>query len=144
MPRYIDADALFNWGKFKLSGAVKYGNKDAEQQHFSYSTMMMYEIADEIDDAPTADVAPVVRGEWNYAIKNGSCMDYNVTAKCSECGWDWFSKDGIGNYSSVFGAFIINGSSNLEEAEMFLLENARANNKLNYCPNCGAKMEDKP
>ena len=55
--RLIDADALFNWGKYKLNDAVKYGNKDAEQQHFSYSTLMMYEIADEIDDAPTIDTA---------------------------------------------------------------------------------------
>ena len=47
MSRLIDADALFNQ-KYKLSDAVKYGNKDAEQQHFSYSTLMMYEIADEI------------------------------------------------------------------------------------------------
>lgn len=60
--RLIDANALFNWGKYKLSGAVKYGNKDEEQQHFSYSTLMMYEIADEIDSAPT--IAPV-RGNTN-------------------------------------------------------------------------------
>ena len=62
--RLIDADALFNWGKHKLSDAVKYGNKDEKHQDFSYSTLMMYEIADEVDDAPTIDVAPVVRGEW--------------------------------------------------------------------------------
>ena len=59
--RLIDADALFNWGKHKLSDAVKYGNKDEEHQDFSYSTLMMYEIADEVDDAPTIDAAPVVR-----------------------------------------------------------------------------------
>lgn len=94
-----------------------------------------------IEESPTISAAPVVRGEWIYAIKKGSCYDYHVTAKCSECGWDWFSADGIGNYSAVFGAFITNGDSKPEEAERFLLENARANNKLNYCPNCGAKME---
>ena len=54
--RLIDANALFNWGKYKLSDAVKYGNKDEEQQHFSYGTLMMYEVADEIADAPT--IAP--------------------------------------------------------------------------------------
>lgn len=41
--------------------ATKYGNKDAEQQHRSYSTLMMYEIADYIEDAPTVDAVPVVR-----------------------------------------------------------------------------------
>ena len=30
--------------------ATKYGNKNAEQQSLSYSTMMMYEIADIIDE----------------------------------------------------------------------------------------------
>ena len=47
--RLIDADAeAEKWG---LDKATKYGNETAEQQHFSYSTMMMYEIADILDDA---------------------------------------------------------------------------------------------
>lgn len=33
-----------------LSDCTKYGNKDAEQQKNSYSTMMMYEVADLVDD----------------------------------------------------------------------------------------------
>ena len=33
-----------------LSDCTKYGNKDAEQQNKSYSTMMMYEVADFVDD----------------------------------------------------------------------------------------------
>ena len=33
-----------------LKDCTKYGNKDAEQQHKSYSTMMMYEVADLVDD----------------------------------------------------------------------------------------------
>ena len=33
-----------------LSDCTKYGNKDAEQQNKSYSTMMMYEVADLVDD----------------------------------------------------------------------------------------------
>ena len=46
----IDADATMK--QWRLNNATKYGNKTAEQQHFSYSTMMMYEIADILDDAP--------------------------------------------------------------------------------------------
>lgn len=103
------------------------------------------EIMDCVRYAPELGAVPVVRcGEWIYTIEKGSCMDYHVTAKCSECGWDWFSKDGVGNYSAVFGAFITNGDSKRDEAERFLIENAKANNKLNYCPRCGAKMEDYP
>ena len=57
--RLIDADALLE--QYNLKDATKYGNKDAEQQAHSYSTMMLYEIADMIEGAPTAyDVDKVV------------------------------------------------------------------------------------
>lgn len=68
--RLIDADELFNWGDKKLKNAVKYGNENAEQQSWSYSTLMMYEIADEIDEAPTIDAVPVVRcKDCHYIIE---------------------------------------------------------------------------
>ena len=78
--RLIDADALFNWGKHKLSDAVKYGNKDVEHQNFSYSTLMMYEIADEVDDAPTIDAVHVVRcGECRYReLAKVNCKGYTI------------------------------------------------------------------
>ena len=56
---YIERGALLK--AFGCENAVKYGNKNAEQQHKSYSSMMLYEIADEIYDAPAADVEEVVR-----------------------------------------------------------------------------------
>ena len=57
--RLIDADALIEaWG---LQDCVKYGNETAEQQYHSYSSMMLYEIKDMIDDAPTIDAVEVVR-----------------------------------------------------------------------------------
>ena len=52
MARLIDADALLE--QYNLKDATKYGNKDSKQQAHSYSTMMLYEIADMIDGAPTA------------------------------------------------------------------------------------------
>ena len=81
MARLIDADALLE--QYNLKDATKYGNKDAEQQTHSYGTMMLYEIADMIEDAPTAydtdkvveqlnDKFRVVRTdedlEWNRAM----------------------------------------------------------------------------
>lgn len=76
MSRLIDADALFKYNGRSLSDAVKYGNKDAEQQEWSYSTMMMYEIADEIDSAPTIDAVPVVRcGECKHWRRNVGVSD---------------------------------------------------------------------
>ena len=50
--KLIDADALLE--QYNLKDATKYGNKDAKQQAHSYSTMMLYEIADMIDGATTA------------------------------------------------------------------------------------------
>ena len=79
--RLIDADALLE--QYNLKDVTKYGNKDAEKQAHSYSTMMLYEIADMIEDAPTAyDVDKVVEQlndkfrvvrtdedlEWNRAM----------------------------------------------------------------------------
>ena len=53
--RLIDADALLE--QYGLKDATKYGNENAEQQHKSYGTLMMYEIADMIYDAPTISTA---------------------------------------------------------------------------------------
>ena len=79
--RLIDADDLLE--QYDLKDVTKYGNKDAEQQAHSYSTMMLYEIADMIEDAPTVyDVDKVVEQlndkfrvvrtdedlEWNRAM----------------------------------------------------------------------------
>ena len=69
---YIERGALLK--AFGCENAVKYGNKNAEQQHKSYSSMMLYEIADEIYDAPAADVEPVVRGEWkDRCVRDWAC-----------------------------------------------------------------------
>ena len=58
--RYIDAmDSDYDVGKVVekleertdfLKDCTKYGNKNAKQQAESYSTMMMYEVADLVDD----------------------------------------------------------------------------------------------
>lgn len=84
MSRLIDADGLFNWGNKKLKDAAKYGNKNGEQHDWSYSTLMMYEIADEIYNAPTIDAVPVVR--------------------CKDCKYrTWFAPYyGCGNFESPF------------------------------------------
>lgn len=53
MADLIDRDELLkNYG---LASAVKYGNEDAEQQYRSYSTLMLYEVADMIREAPAVN-----------------------------------------------------------------------------------------
>ena len=84
MAEYIEREALMkNFCGYDLTKCVKYGNKDAGQQHDSYSTMMMYEIADEIIDAPAADVAPVRHGRWELtgADKRGRGGNWKCTGR---------------------------------------------------------------
>lgn len=107
---YIERGALLK--AFGCENAVKYGNKSAKQQHNSYSSMMLYEIADEINDSPAADVAEVVHGEWLNFVG-----DY-VTAECSVCGECYDPSD----------------YNDKEHFDMF-------KQLYKYCPNCGAKMD---
>ena len=84
MARLIDADALLE--QYNLKDATKYGNKDAEQQAHSYSTMMLYEIADMIEDAPTAyDLDKVV--EKLEEVKNKDTEIALDEAQKERCFW---------------------------------------------------------
>ena len=89
MAEYIEREALMkNFCGYDLTKCVKYGNESAEQQHDSYSTMMMYEIADEIEDAPTADVVSVIRCK---ECKQGEVDDPDFPDQyyChAGCGWN--------------------------------------------------------
>ncbi len=79
MDEYISKQKLLkNFCGYDLTKCQKYGNKTSEQLRQSYDTLMIYEIAMEIDDAPAADVQPIRRGEWIYGE--------NDVPHCSECG----------------------------------------------------------
>lgn len=79
------AALLENYG---LKNAVKYGNETAEQQHNSYSTLMLYEIADMIYDAPAVDAEPVRRGKRAvYTIWHSSAWG-EIHTKFECCGFD--------------------------------------------------------
>ena len=84
--RLIDANALLV--SMGLENAVKYGNKNAEQQHNSYSTWMCYEIADEINGADTIDAEIVRHGLWTKKDNSKTCKrigDFEEWFECSEC-----------------------------------------------------------
>ena len=68
--RLIDANALKEkmMKAFGCENATKYGNKNAEQQANSYSTLMLYEISDIVEDC--IDNAPTVK----IGKDNGSCQ----------------------------------------------------------------------
>ena len=109
--RAIDADALLE--QYGLRDATKYGNENAEQQHKSYGTLMMYEIADMIYDAPT--ISPAAnwtpcsvalpedgenKSEFEYdcTLSNG-ISEYRWVARlqmiyCGEDGYQWIDSKG--------------------------------------------------
>lgn len=93
---------------------------------------------DILRDIQGEDATPVVHGRWVLTVEKGHCMDFHVKAHCSECGHEWFSKDGVGNYSSVFSAFV-RGTD--EDATEFVLQEASKRKLFRFCPNCGAKMD---
>ena len=103
MAEYIDREALqslFNEVSTSLLGRNEL-TKDAE--HMVRAFLAVTEM---IQDAPAADVAPVVHGRW---IHDGYRINGGVNwCHCSECG-----------KSDSFCA------------------------RTNYCPNCGAKMNEK-
>lgn len=110
--RLIDADALLE--NYNLKDATKYGNRDAEQQYHSYSTMMLYEIADMIEDAPTVEAVPVVRGEWEV-VKGIFTPGGDPLLRCPKC-------------------------KSRESEHMGGVEFPQ---NWNFCPNCGADMRGK-
>lgn len=91
-----------------------------------------------IHDIPAADVAPVVHGHWVLEAEKGICMDFHVKAHCSECGHKWFGKNGVGNYSYVFSAFVRGPD---EGAIAFVLHEASKIKIDRFCSVCGAKMD---
>ena len=93
--RLIDADALLKH----------------EVEAYRMSTMLVVGKG-YILDAPTIDVAPVVRGKWiakHHTISLDNMTLTGTYPTCSLCGYAWI---GVAK-------------------------------NTNYCPNCGAKMEDK-
>lgn len=83
-----------------LETATKYGNKSAEQQHNSYSTWMSYEIADEINGAPSVDAVEVVHAcrVWETRERDEGQAEVCV---CSLCGSVQFA--GLGRAAFCYG-----------------------------------------
>ena len=73
-----------------LKDCTKYGNKNAKQQAKSYSTMMMYEVADLVDDlleivkqgGVSDDVCEAKQGKW---IFDKFTAKYGNPYRCSCC-----------------------------------------------------------
>lgn len=123
--RLIDADALLE--NYNLKDATKYGNRDAEQLEHSYNTLMMYEIADMIEDAPTIDAVPKpyaeqIRWERDIAIEQLNEIGCQLGQKMDEI------KEKLNAVPVVHGNYTLAFS---EEENVW------------ECSNCGARMDGK-
>lgn len=126
MARYIDADAL-----------LKHLNDYALQESsFPFNGKAFYAIQDcmkAVIEQPTAYVAPVVHGEWMLeAHKEKTNYRWNVTAECSEC---------CNEKIEIWAGFFPDVPDWLARDTALL--SAKGVLLSNFCPNCGAKMDEK-
>ena len=83
-------------------------------------------------DAPAADVVPVRHGRWLLeANKDKVNCRWNVTAECSNC---------CDEKKEIWAGFFPNVPDWL--ARDTALIDAKSVKLSNYCPNCGAKMDE--
>ena len=93
--RLIDADKLKKtmMKYYGCENATKYGNETAEQQAHSYSTLMLYEVSDMIEDcidnAPTVDMNTELSVAYLKGRRQGQ-SDERPTGKCID--FDDYSK----------------------------------------------------
>lgn len=111
MPEYMNKEVFLS--SMGLTGdETKYGNRDTEHQHRSYSTYMSYEIMDSVDDSIVEEeLAPVRHGRWittSGEVFPGSSQFLCYSHKHEECGFQYVDMN---------------------------------ENEYDFCPHCGAKMD---
>lgn len=112
MPRLIDADALMAQLK-----AIRIRSNDLTIDYKRGHSDGIITAVEYADDAPTADVAPVVRGEWKRGREFSSYPRVPFIGDAYYC-------------------------SNCEEEAYW--DTDYGQQLFGFCPNCGAKMEGKP
>lgn len=132
---------------------TKYGNRDAEHQHRSYSTYMSYEIMDSVEDSIVEEeLAPVRHGLWELTTHSfyrdtfdESCeLCVYIVANCSECS---------GNHPNSYQVFSktlyapddadddFRFDQKAEEEKALLEFRNKKYEFAYYCPNCGCRMD---
>lgn len=93
-----------------IGDETKYGNRDAEHQHRSYSTYMSYEIMDSVEDSIVEEeLEPVKHGRWIEAAGGRTI--------CNQCGeyplYDYFGRLKLSTACPNCGAKMDGGSDNV-------------------------------
>lgn len=131
MAEYMNKDVFLS--SMGLTGdETKYGNRDAEHQHRSYSTYMSYEIMDCVEDSIVEEeLAPVRHGRWIGICETED--DAYLHHKCSIC--------------NVYAPFDYKYREDWDEGMdgewyfLVLVDDGINEHLTPYCPNCGAKMD---
>ena len=99
MAEYMNKEVFLS--SMGLTGdETKYGNRDAEHQHRSYSTYMSYEIMDSVEDSIVEEeLAPVRHGRWVLD-------EYARYFSCSACGTQF--DDETDTYCNIMNGFAPN------------------------------------
>ena len=138
-----------------LSDCTKYGNKDAEQQNKSYSTMMMYEVADLVDDL--IEIVKQEAEQYEECYNDcGDCEAYNkekhhcpkfckviketvkeIEENRNKGKWEMTYK---GKRKDVNTGLMISAYNC--KCSVCGWETGNQGTRFSYCPNCGAKMDE--
>ena len=138
-----------------LSDCTKYGNKDAEQQNKSYSTMMMYEVADLVDDL--IEIVKQEAEQYEECYKDcGDCEAYDkekyhcpkfckviketvkeIEENHNKGKWEMTYK---GKRKDVNTGLMISAYNC--KCSVCGWETGNQGTRFNYCPKCGAKMDE--
>lgn len=117
---------------------------------FEVDGRLEHAIENIILEAPTVDAEPVRHGRWitEAIIPTHATETIKVIGRCSECGcYDAIcNADAVGYYKGnpiIWAGFITNYKGNERLAEEFALTKAGNREKNKYCPNCGARMDEK-
>ena len=139
-----------------LSDCTKYGNKDAEQQNKSYSTMMMYEVADLVDDL--IEIVKQEAEKYEECYKDcGDCEAYDKEKHhCPKfCKVIKETVKEIEENHNIKGKWEMTYKGKRKDVNTGLMisaynckcsvcgwETGNQGTRFNYCPNCGAKMDE--
>ena len=96
MARYIDADEIL-----KHQRKIRGFDISPENDFWDYAVLI-----EDIQNAPTADVAEVKHGEWKAIVKQDNYFEppYCDTCKCSVCGYVIDVSETVYNYCPMCGA----------------------------------------
>lgn len=118
MAEYIRREDAIKCIEGQCVDGKMWGNDESEG-----TLIEAYSAIDDLMEIPPADVAPVRHGRWEWFEDwNPSTTDH--PAECNDCGW---------RCSECKAA--------LEDAVGGYWDNPFVKPKLNYCPNCGCKMD---